>query len=1155
MYLLFFFFPSLLRYFEHFGSRVNLDSGCLSYPYSNLAAGSYITRNYSAAFKMNFKKVPSVLWQYLIFNDGSHFEYPSFHQSCNGNEQKSDRHRQVFQDTLKVQTKYAIIVIDQGNSLSFSQFVSAKIIGKHILGLLSSHDKVIIMGLASDIQYAQGNSCSGTTPLLATFETKLVLMRFFDSLSRKPNITDHVLAFQRIYDVIRAIDADNTSINNEILVSYISRGLLSSLTDARKVLEIISNGNQISKSHIVINTYALIDDNRPVMYEKDFLEDVAEQNYRKYNIRHKALQKIQRGVMVPVNTTKDISLTIGDIFKDFPRHMSPRILFSLPYYDPISKGMVISLSQQILPNGIMRGLTGVDISLSDIAEEISYFQNSDTFYVFLLDESGVAIAHPSFSHPTYASWHHIHTYIWHLEDKNGFEINYNAILREPSGKQVVSFNPPKKVMIKDGSLVEKVAIFSWKKIERSPYIVVVVSFEPTPPQKTLKNNIISDSVNFSYHRIDILPTSNTCRHMKQLSSLGTMGAFLSASCFVSPYNYLTEDESLLKIFSYMAYFKDPDRNLPNPGFKPGIRSEILALTQITPAWQDALHHDEFSDYIVRRFIATSSGVFLVYPATLIDKSFDPTRRDWYIRALEHPGKIILTSPYLDVGGAGYIITLSLTIFEGKPTALHTSSDNVVAVMGLDFSFGYFYKFLVEKLPVCQQDHMICFLLDDKGYLVAHPDLIDPSGRGPVEQQHITHKEPLVANDMLNHRNLVTKKICASYSDRTIQRFYQLNTSLDTILSNFVPGEQCTKYQVMHIHSTNIFLGIVNQTCDGITAFCPCSMTDRLCLNCHRMEPTECECPCECPLKLDVCSGDLDTDNNRFETCPHFPEMPNLPIVNKKLLESLKPCYDHHCESRTELSECLGILGCEWCQLESDGVTPLAEKFCTEQRRCFGGVFGSRTPYSDEIVEELPEGELLMLADSNVGPITAFCIVCLVIVIGMMYFFRKRRNSGAPHYGMSSPDNFTMAHLKNEADEVESYHEHINPVVPMCRQLIPAIEHVAFPYRVPTNYRRPAGGDSDHGYSTMTPHEDNELAPYFEPLLLERPDTLASQNSLSSDSCTSSPLSYVPSTACSMSPSVTKIELPPSKVHKKDIVVKGKGAFMLAHVQVHNENVS
>ena len=32
-----------------------------------------------------------------------------------------------------------------------------------------------------------------------------------------------------------------------------------------------------------------------------------------------------------------------------------------------------------------------------------------------------------------------------------------------------------------------------------------------------------------------------------------------------------------------------------------------------------------------------------------------------------------------------------------------------------------------------------------------------------------------------------------------------------------------------------------------------------------------------------------------------------------------------------------------------------------------------------------------------------------------------------------------------------------------------------PYRVNTSYRRPAGGDSDHGYSTMTPHEDSEHA--------------------------------------------------------------------------------
>lgn len=42
--------------------------------------------------------------------------------------------------------------------------------------------------------------------------------------------------------------------------------------------------------------------------------------------------------MVPVNSTKDISAVIGDIFKAFPDHLSTKTVFSLPYFDPVSKG-------------------------------------------------------------------------------------------------------------------------------------------------------------------------------------------------------------------------------------------------------------------------------------------------------------------------------------------------------------------------------------------------------------------------------------------------------------------------------------------------------------------------------------------------------------------------------------------------------------------------------------------------------------------------------------------------------------------------------------------------------------------------------------------------------------------------------------------------
>lgn len=67
-------------------------------------------------------------------------------------------------------------------------------------------------------------------------------------------------------------------------------------------------------------------------------------------------------------------------------------------------------------------------------------------------------------------------------------------------------------------------------------------------------------------------------------------------------------------------------------------------------------------------------------------------------------------------------------------------------------------------------------MDDKGYLVAHPGLIDPTGKGPAEQRHITHMEPLVANDILNHRNFVRKRLCNRYNDRTIQRYFDVSWS-------------------------------------------------------------------------------------------------------------------------------------------------------------------------------------------------------------------------------------------------------------------------------------------------------------------------------------------------------------------------------------------
>lgn len=37
----------------------------------------------------------------------------------------------------------------------------------------------------------------------------------------------------------------------------------------------------------------------------------------------------------------------------------------------------------------------------------------------------------------------------------------------------------------------------------------------------------------------------------------------------------------------------------------------------------------------------------------------------------------------------------------------------------------------------------CFIMDDRGYLVAHRGLIEANDRGPLEEKHITHKAGIV----------------------------------------------------------------------------------------------------------------------------------------------------------------------------------------------------------------------------------------------------------------------------------------------------------------------------------------------------------------------------------------------------------------------------
>jgi hypothetical protein len=42
------------------------------------------------------------------------------------------------------------------------------------------------------------------------------------------------------------------------------------------------------------------------------------------------------------------------------------------------------------------------------------------------------------------------------------------------------------------------------------------------------------------------------------------------------------------------------------------------------------------------------------------------------------------------------------------------------------------------------------------------------------------------------------------------------------------------------------------------------------------------------------------------------------------------------------------MGCQWCQVHKDRLSPISTPYCADQRLCYGGIEEAATPYGDEI---------------------------------------------------------------------------------------------------------------------------------------------------------------------------------------------------------------
>lgn len=144
----------------------------------------------------------------------------------------------------------------------------------------------------------------------------------------------------------------------------------------------------------------------------------------------------------------------------------------------------------------------------------------------------------------------------------------------------------------------------------------------------------------------------------------------------------------------MAFLMDQSKLLANPGLKEGVREEASALFHIATLWHDLYKESKLHKYIIRRYGTTTNGVTLMFPGTLIDAAFDVRSQQWYIRAQENPGKVVVSPPFLDPGGGGLVITVSHTVYQVRSLAF--SPRIIIISVPASIVFRYEQLSLVHK---------------------------------------------------------------------------------------------------------------------------------------------------------------------------------------------------------------------------------------------------------------------------------------------------------------------------------------------------------------------------------------------------------------------------------------------------------------------------
>lgn len=282
------------------------------------------------------------------------------------------------------------------------------------------------------------------------------------------------------------------------------------------------------------------------------------------------------------------------------------------------------------------------------------------------------------------------------------------------------------------------------------------------------NKIIPHSV-FNYHKIELL-NKPTCRYFNKLTLKNETSIKFGLEAFISPYHYLTYEEQESDIKKYEEYFTA--KNTDNIYFKDNVKDEVSICGRLDKLWSGT--ETDYKKSTAWRYYGSETDFIRVSPGTRLAKKYSPKLRPWYKRAIGNKDGTVISPAYIDAFGAGYVITLSHVVYEGRSSGHHKSTDYILGVMGIDIKMSNFYFQMKNTMKECLSSKTTCLMIDKSGLVIVHKNWVEKFNSLPeIENQHLSKVEPKVASSLLT-AGIMKKEHCFNLGRIKDQSFYTVS---------------------------------------------------------------------------------------------------------------------------------------------------------------------------------------------------------------------------------------------------------------------------------------------------------------------------------------------------------------------------------------------